>query len=109
MNFHLKTNRLKNMQNSNTPEIWKPVVGYEGHYEVSSFGRVRTLKYHKNDPCLSLHENSKTGYLQVQLWKHQKPRTVLVHQLVARAFLGPRPGSQQVRHGNGGKSGLQTI
>ena len=101
MKFHLKISRPKKMQNSSTPEIWKPVVGYEGHYEVSSFGRVRTLKYQKTDPCLFLQGNTKTGYLQVQLWKHQKPRTMLVHHLVARAFLGPAPEGQQVRHVNG--------
>lgn len=84
-------------------EVWQSIAGYEGHYEVSSFGRVRTLKYKKADPCLSTIEHPKTGYLQVQLWLKQKPKTRLVHQLVALAFLGPPPKGQQVRHKDGGR------
>ena len=89
---------------SHTSETWKSVPGYEGHYEVSDFGRVRTLKYSKSDPVLSAIVHPKTGYLQVQLWKAQSPRTWLVHQLVASAFLGARPHGLQVRHLDGDRA-----
>lgn len=79
-------------------EIWKDVVGYEGIYEVSNYGRVRT---HKNKKTWSKQYNSwrywKQRYLKnktpngrdcrVALWKDGKVKDYLVHRLVAFAFI----------------------
>lgn len=90
-------------------EIWKPVVGYEGSYEVSSLGRVRSLPrtvMRRNGspqtwPGKILTQSSNRGYKLATLSvPGEGHRTLKVHQLVARAFHGePEPG-QEVRHSN---------
>lgn len=70
-------------------ETWKPVVGYEGLYEVSSIGHVRSRKtghYRK----LNGRVNRFTGYVYVNLRKDGEERTFSIHRLVAIAFL-PNP------------------
>lgn len=81
-------------------ERWLPVVGYEGLYEVSDLGRVRRLWRKGPKP---LKQNLKPEYLGIILWRNGEGWTVLVHILVARAFLGPRPEGHQVCHGPAGK------
>jgi len=82
-------------------ELWRPVVGYEGLYEVSNMGRVRSLPG-KRWNGQAIHEfkgrilrpQSKTRYLQVTLSKNGKVKSIKIHQLVAEAFLPPCPGTQ---------------
>jgi hypothetical protein len=93
-------------------ERWRPVVGYEGLYEVSDLGRVRSLdrvsllqgKYKRfaKGRVLKPIPNSK-GYHLVTLSKDGIQKTPSVHQLVLQAFVGPCPEGQLVRHGPGGK------
>ena len=88
----------------NRIEIWKPVVGYEGVYEVSSFGRIRSLdritsyisrtqegkEYtttHTHKGKLMKQHNNHFGYKVIALRKDGKYRTYMVHRLVADAFL----------------------
>ena len=75
-------------------EIWKDIEGYEGLYQVSSFGRVKSLK--RFDSCnrlvqervLKTSKRSKNlEYLQVSLCKNGKIKNFLVHILVAKAFI----------------------
>lgn len=65
-------------------EIWKDIKGYEGKYQVSNLGRVRSLNYHRSGKpgVLTLHDN-KNGYLYVNL-NHKSCR---VHRLVADTFI----------------------
>lgn len=66
-------------------EIWKDVVGYEGLYEVSNMGRVKSIGY-KKIKILKLTPNN-NGYLIVTLSKDKKQTHCLVHRLVATAFV----------------------
>ena len=80
-------------------EYWKPVVGYEGLYEVSNFGRVKSLKFGK-ERILKQSKNKKTkhGYYVVCLSKNGIVKNYLVHRLVAQAFL-PNPNDyKEVNH-----------
>ena len=77
-----------------TPERWLPVVGYEGLYEVSSYGRIWS---HYVKRCLRPGVGSK-GYLLVVLTRDHKHSTYDLHRLVAIAFLGPCPEGQEVMH-----------
>ena len=71
-------------------EIWKPIVGYEGLYEVSSLGNVRSLNYnHTNKPKLLKQDLCKNNNLRVTLYNRTKKR-FLVHRVVAEAFI-PNP------------------
>ena len=82
-------------------EEWRPIVGYEGLYEVSSYGRVRSLdKYvksksksyrlHKGKVLIS--EKNTRGYLSVVLSYNGKHKAITVHRLVAQAFI-PNPNN----------------
>lgn len=68
-------------------EIWKDINDYEG-YQVSSYGRVRSLNYRRTGKTKVLSPGENTcGYLQVDLCKSGKEKTFLIHRLVAEAFL----------------------
>jgi hypothetical protein len=92
-------------------QVWKPVVGYEGLYEVSDQGEVRAPdkvtstkgggSYRRPGRSIA---QSKGRYLSVCLYKDGRKSTKLVHLLVAEAFLGPRPSPHYVVcHGPGGQ------
>lgn len=80
-----------------TEEAWKPVVGFEGYYEISSEGRVRSLKS-QHIRQLSPRLNKRTGYLFLILSANGKHRTVTIHRLVAEAFLEKPDGFDYVNH-----------
>lgn len=79
-------------------EEWRPVKDYEGLYEVSNFGRVRSLKFGKVR-ILKLFKNSK-GYLYVDLYKDGKRKEFRVHRLVWETFNGAIPDGMEVNHIN---------
>lgn len=74
-------------------EIWLPVVGYEGLYEISSHGRVRSNHESQRRTSPFLKDANIRGYRMVMLCKGNgsKPKSALIHRLVALAFLGEPP------------------
>ena len=86
-------------------EIWKSVIGFEGLYEVSNLSRVRRVgAAHGAKRGRVLKDQPNRGYRSVQLWKNDKPKTCLVHVLVAEAFIGPKPDGHEVNHDDGKKT-----
>ena len=94
-------------------EIWKPIKGYEGYYEVSNLGRVRSLEravlvlgkkhrpYFRLEPEQILKPFKHRGYYEVPFNVNKKRKVYGVHELVATAFLGERPFSRaHIRHLN---------
>ena len=88
----------------NTKETWKPVVGYEGLYEVSDLGRVKkvartitltdgTVK--KIDESI-LNQSDSNGYLKVGLYRNGVSKSNWVHRLVAQAFIPNNDQSKAV-------------
>lgn len=74
---------------ANIEEIWKDIPNYEGIYQVSNLGSIKSIKY-KNGKLLIPHIN-KTGKkfrFDVELWKESKPKTYKIHRLVMAAFIG---------------------
>lgn len=91
-------------------EVWLPVPGYEGCYEVSSLGRVKSLRRQVAHPtgglCWRRERILKPGtchggYLMVSLCSKGSCIASPVAHLVATAFLGPRPQGMEVCHCNG--------
>ncbi len=104
---------------SRDSEIWKPVVGYEGLYEISSYGRLKRLsgsfvvkrkgyidtKMFREEIILKNQYNHK-GYVTNHLYKDidgvNKRKSILIHRLVGEAFLPPAPKNKnQINHKNG--------
>lgn len=81
-------------------ELWLPVVGYEGRYEVSNLGRVRN-RHGK----VFIGQDTPKGYFAVSLSGGTPYRqTFLIHRLVMDAFVGPRPHGLETNHKDGDKS-----
>lgn len=96
------------VQKSSISEIWKPVKGYEGVYEVSTLGRVKSLKrktpYGRLIQERILKEGSTGRYLQVPLSKNSERKNFYVHRLVATAFHRNPENKPTVNHINGLKN-----
>lgn len=80
---------------TNPKEIWKPIAGYEGLYEVSNFGNVASLNYRQTGNRVVLKLNKlKAGYSLAHLSKGGEEKAFLVHRLVAEAFI-PNPNNDK--------------
>ena len=90
-------------------EIWRSIDGYEGLYEVSNTGLIRSLdrfvgnRNRIKGKILSI-KIEKNGYCSVALFKYGKMKRYLVHRLVARAFIPNPDNLPQVNHKNEDKS-----
>ncbi len=93
-------------------EIWKPVVGYEGIYEVSNVGRIKSLqRIVHHDKCKTKYCSERImrfdvnyGYNIVSIRINKKYKRVRVHRMVAEAFI-PNPEEKPcVNHINGIKT-----
>ena len=90
------------------PEEWRPVVGFERYYEVSSLGRIKSLErtYDRRGHPVRVRERimkptravSRSGHLSVGLRKDGVPKTLAVHRLVALAFIANPDGLPSVLH-----------
>ena len=90
-------------------EIWRNIEGYEGSYEVSNLGRVRSV-----DRCIVMSDGRKQikkgkmlaqvkrrrgqDYLSVGLWKNNRLKSCLVHRLVAKAFIPAVENKEFINH-----------
>lgn len=79
--------------------IWKPVVGYEGLYEVSNTGLIKSINFYKyKSPRIMKLGKRKDGYLSVGLSKNNVTKTKTVHRIVAEAFIPNPDGLEMVNH-----------
>lgn len=78
-------------------EIWVDMKGYEERYQISNYGRIRSLNYRNEGKVKLLHISAFRGnYLKVGLQKDSKVKYYRVHRLVAQNFL-PYPTSEQTQ------------
>lgn len=98
-------------------EVFRDVLGYEGLYQISNYGRVKSLERKNIFYCglrkeylerptkekILNYNKSNRGYLQVCLTKEGKSKTYTVHRLVAKAFLPNLKNKKQVNHIDGNK------
>ena len=86
-------------------EIWKDIPGYEGKYQASSLGRIKSLNYKMSGKEGIMSHNFKNdGYLEVCLRNNGKAKTICVHRLVWMAFYGMIPDGMEVNHKNEDKT-----
>lgn len=78
----------------NNEEIWKDIEGYENKYQVSSLGRVKSLKRN----LIMKETNHHCGYLKVELYKDGIGKKIFVHRLVAKAFISNPNNLPEVNH-----------
>lgn len=80
-------------------EIWKDIPGYEGRYQVSSLGRVKSFNYygHKGVEKI-LKQNLNKGYYSIKLCKNDVIKRFTIHRLVYMTFKGEIPNGLQVNH-----------
>ena len=76
-------------------EIWKDIKGYEGLYQISNKGRVKSLGNNKTKKEKILSPGKHKGYFYVSLYKNRKEKKYSIHRLVAQAFL-PNPDNLPV-------------
>lgn len=91
-------------------EIWKDVVGYEGLYQVSSLGRVKSYARlvkcksgYRKQPSKILTNCFDGSYYHVTLFRDSKRKMVLVHQIVAIAFIPNPQNKKTINHKDGNK------
>lgn len=85
-------------------EKWKDIEGYEGLYQISSLGNIRSFYPHnfrKGDKLLTF---KNCGYRRAVLYKDGKLTKILVHRLVAKAFIPNPLGKPYVNHKDGNRS-----
>ena len=88
-------------------ELWRDIRGYEGLYQVSNYGRIRSLDRMVKGRCGGLQlkrgkimilEKGRNGYIRVSLKKDGKYKHHSVHRLVYETFIGTIPEGMQVNH-----------
>jgi hypothetical protein len=91
-------------------EIWKDIKGYEGLYQVSNYGRIKSFPrkgtHINTEHILSINKDHK-GYLMVTLTKKCKRKTYKVHRLVAEAFISNPNNLPQVDHIDDNKENIK--
>lgn len=98
-------------------EIWKDIPGYEGLYQVSNLGRVKSIKREVGIKLFNIGWSTRTvpesirkqilysnGYLGVVLHKKREKKLGLVHRLVAQAFIPNPENKSEVNHIDGDKA-----
>ena len=89
-------------------EEWKSIPGYEGLYEVSNLGRVRSVercdRFNRKIVSKILKPNYVSGYLRVGMYKNKTFKYYLIHRLVAQAFLPNPDNLPEVNHKDEDKS-----
>lgn len=82
-------------------EIYKDIIGYEGLYQVSNKGNIKSLNYNKTKKEKVLQPLNKEGYYRISLHKNAKAKWYNIHRLVAIAFIPNFENKPEINHING--------
>lgn len=84
-------------------EVWKDIPGYEGLYQVSNLGQVKSL-YGSPLGKTMVGSSDRQGYMGIKLWKDGKYKYFKVHRIIAAVFVPNEHGKPMVNHVDGNKS-----
>lgn len=87
-------------------EIWKDIKGYEGLYQASNLGRIKSIPRigtQTKKERIKKYVKSYNGYLRVSLWKDGKSSVPTVHRIIAKTFIDDFKDNLQVNHMDGNK------
>lgn len=104
--YHVVYHKEDNPVLNDSVEEWRDVEEFKGRYQVSNFGRVRSLQDHlgrKRHKMLAMHPSTTSYYLYVKLYAGGKMHNRSVHRLVAKAFVANPDGKPMVNHKDGNK------
>ena len=90
-------------------QTWLPIPGWEGLYEVSRHGQVKSLPRHRVSGRILRPSEAGGGYRKVQLIHGGRIEHRYVHDLVLTAFVGPRPAGMEGAHENGKRDDNQLL
>jgi len=94
-------------------EVWKDILDFEDYYQISNYGRVKSLRryieigkhsYWKNEIIMKQQLNLKTGYRAVSLCKNSKYKLRTIHRVMAIAFIPNPENKPEVNHLDGVKT-----
>jgi hypothetical protein len=84
-------------------ETWKSIEEFEGLYEISNYGRIKSFQKNKRSGYILKVINSSGWYLSTSLIKDKIRKTYRIHRLVAKAFISNPDNKSQVNHKDGNK------
>jgi len=90
------------VNNQNHIEEWRDILEYEGEYQVSNFGRIKSFKK-KLTPHVLCQQKSQIGYYVVGLYKNRQRKVHFAHRLVAKEFILNPENKPDVDHIDGDK------
>ena len=103
----MRENENKNEnENKSGREVWKDIPGYEGRYQASNTGKIKSMNYrHTGVPRILTPSKNNSGYQTVYIYNADKKyRDCTVHRLVWKTFVGQIPEGLQVNHKDENKS-----
>lgn len=83
-------------------EIWKDIASYEGLYQISNLGNVRSIKY--SNKIRLKKPTANKGYMYVMLYKNNEHKTMALHRLVASEFIENKANKPEVNHIDGNRA-----
>ena len=84
-------------------EIWKDIPEYEGLYQASNLGRIRSIKRYGTSGKILKGEIDEWGYIRISLSKNNKPKKNKAHRLILMTFCPTNDPKLQVNHKDGNK------
>ena len=97
---HRKDKFMTSLAKTLDTENWKPIAGYEGLYEISDMGNVRSIRRN----LIKSPAANDRGYFHVGLHNGAKQERLYVHRLVLETFIGPCPGAVDGCHNDGNRA-----